>query len=510
MSTLRITLMVLSSLLVSNVSTLADDGYRLWLRYDLVSNPVRLKQYEQSLQNWTVEGSSPTLAAAKHELRIGLDGLLGRKIPEVTKLGHSATLLVATYQKSLLLRGLDLKNDLQKVGGEGFLILNRAIDGKPATIITANTDVGVLYGVFHFLRLLQTQQDITSLDVISFPKIKLRLLNHWDNLNGTVERGYAGFSIFDWHTLPIYLKPRYTDYARANASIGINGTVLNNVNADPLLMTRPYLEKLAALAGVFRPYGIRVYFSANFAAPMVIGKLKSADPLDSQVKQWWKDKVAEIYALIPDFGGFLVKANSEGQPGPREFGRTQAVGANALAEAVKPFGGVIMWRAFVYSYDAKDRAKQAFEEFTPLDGKFADNVLLQVKNGPLDFQPREPFSPLFGAMPRTNMMTEFQITMEYLGQGTSTVYLAPLFKETLDSDTYAKGDGSTVARIVDGSIDNHTLTGIAGVSNIGADRNWTGNIFGQSSWYAFGRLAWNHDLSSKEIADEWIRMTFSN
>jgi alpha-glucuronidase len=501
---------VLVLVLTCNYITNAEDGYRLWLRYDLVSNPLKLNDYRQQIQGWIIEGNSPTLAAAKHELHIGLDGLLGEKISEVSRINGKRVLIATNFHSSRLLAGMDLKSDLDKIGTEGFLIFTRMIAGTGATIITANSDIGVLYGVFHFLRLLQTQQDIAHLNIVSFPRIKVRVLDHWDNLNGTVERGYAGFSIFDWHTLPIYRKSRYTDYARANASIGINGAVMNNVNADPLILTHPYLVKAAALADVFRPYGIKLYVCANFDAPIVLGKLKSADPLDTQVRDWWKKKAQEIYSLIPDFGGFLVKANSEGQPGPREYGRTQAEGANALAEAVRPFGGIIMWRAFVYSYDAKDRAKQAFEEFTPLDGKFADNVLLQVKNGPLDFQPREPFSPLFGAMPKTNMMMEFQITMEYLGQGTSSVYLAPLFKETLDSDTYAKGKGSTVARVIDGSLDDHSLTGVAGVSNIGADRNWTGNIFGQSSWYAFGRLAWNHALSSREIADEWIRMTLSN
>ncbi len=488
----------------------AEDGYRLWLRYDVVSNPQMLKEYRTLIKMWKVEGNSPTMTAARHELQIGLDGLLGLNIPETETLSGRGMLIASTYQNSQVLSALNLNSELQKVGSEGFLVLTRKINGSNATIITANTDIGVLYGVFHFLRLIQTHHDIANLDVVSYPRIKIRTLDHWDNLNGTVERGYAGFSIWDWHTLPIYVKLRYTDYARANASIGINGAVMNNVNADPLIITRPYLLKAAALADVFRPYGIKLYLCANFDAPILLGKLKSADPLNAEVQEWWKKKTDEIYSIIPDFGGFLVKANSEGQPGPRDYGRTQAEGAEVLAEALKPHGGILMWRAFVYSYDAKDRAKQAYEEFTPLDGKFADNVLLQVKNGPLDFQPREPFSPLFGAMPKTNMMMEFQITMEYLGQGTGTVYLAPLFKETLESETYAKGKGSTVANVIDGSLDNHTLTGIAGVSNIGADQDWTGNIFGQSSWYAFGRLAWNHNLSSGEIAEEWITMTFSN
>ncbi|OYV86717.1 MAG: alpha-glucuronidase, partial [Ignavibacteriae bacterium 37-53-5] len=488
----------------------ADDGYRLWLKYNLVSNSQKLEEYRESVKVWTVEGNSPTMEAARRELRIALDGLLGSRIPEVSGLGEDGTLIAGTYTNSSPFAGADLKDTLERVGPEGFVVTTEKIGGKNAIVITGNKDIGVLYGVFHFLRLLQTEQDISKLDVVSFPRIRLRVLDHWDALNGTVERGYSGFSIWNWHTLPVFIKRRYIDYARANASIGINGAVLNNVNADPRIMTRHYLKKVAALADVFRPYGIKVYLCANFDAPILLGKMKTADPTDPQVQEWWQHKAKEIYSFIPDFGGFLVKANSEGQPGPSDYGLTQADGANLLANAVKPYGGIVMWRAFVYTYNAKDRAKQAYEIFKLLDGKFADNVLLQIKNGPLDFQPREPFTPLFGAMPKTNLMMEFQITMEYLGQGTSTVYLAPLFKETLESDTYAKGKGSTVAKVIDGSLDGHTLTGIAGVSNIGADRNWTGNEFGQSSWYAFGRLAWNPNLSSGEIANEWIRMTFSN
>ncbi|MDH7605858.1 MAG: alpha-glucuronidase, partial [Melioribacter sp.] len=334
---------------------------------------------------------------------------------------------------------------------------------------------------------------------------------HWDNLNRTVERGYAGFSIWDWHKLPDYIDTRYKDYARANASIGINGTVLTNVNANAWVLTHDYLLKVAALANVFRTYGIKVYLTARFSAPIEIGNLKTADPLNEDVRQWWKEKVKEIYSLIPDFGGFLVKANSEGQPGPQNYGRSHADGANMLAEALEPYGGVVMWRAFVYDNNIpEDRAKQAYNEFKPLDGKFKKNVLIQVKNGPIDFQPREPFHPLFGAMPNTPLMMEFQITQEYLGQGTHLVYLATLFKECLESDTYCKGKGSTVAKVIDGSLDNHSISGIAGVSNIGTDRNWTGHLFGQANWYAFGRLAWNHELTSEEVAEEWIRQTFSN
>jgi alpha-glucuronidase len=375
--------------------------------------------------------------------------------------------------------------------------------GKTVTLIAANRDIGLLYGAFHLLRLAAEGADLSRLDLRSTPRIKLRVLNHWDNLDGTVERGYAGASIWDWWHLPDWKDPRYTDYARLNASIGINGTVLNNVNAKADSLTAPYIAKAAALASVFRPYGIRVYLSAKWSAPIEIGGLKSADPLDPKVAAWWAAKADEIYAAIPDFGGFLVKANSEGQPGPQDYHRTHADGANMLAAALKPHGGIVMWRAFVYAHGAQanpkleDRAKQAYDDFKPLDGQFADNVLVQVKNGAIDFQPREPFHPLFGAMPKTPLMMEFQITKEYLGQSTHLTYLGPLFEETLRSDT---GTGGTVADVI---------KGIAGVANIGTDRNWSGSTFNQADWYAFGRFAWDPQISAKTVAQEWAAQTFS-
>lgn len=509
----KISLTFLITFILLNISSLnADDGYKLWLRYNLVKDSSKLDQYRQLIKGWIIEGESSTIKAAKEELEMGLRELMSSIafLPNPKGEIINGILIAATYKSSSLLKKLGLKNKLKNISSEGYLILSEKIDGKRVTIITANEDIGVLYGVFHFLRLLQTNSDISNLNIESSPKIKLRLLNHWDNLDRTSERNYAGFSIWDWHRLPDYISPQYIDYARANASIGINGAALNNVNANATILTHRYLLKVKALADVFRPYGIRVYLSARFSAPIEIGGLKTADPLDLEVQQWWKDKVKEIYSLIPDFGGFLVKANSEGQPGPQDYGRTHADGTNMLADALKPFGGVVMWRAFVYATIPEDRIKQAYNEFTPLDGKFRDNVLIQAKNGPLDFQPREPFHPLFGGMPNTNMMMEFQITMEYLGQGTQLVYLAPMWKECLESDTYEKGEGSTVAKVIDGSLENHSLTGIAGVSNIGTDRNWTGHLFGQANWYAFGRLAWNHELTSEQITDEWIRMTFSN
>jgi len=507
----RTILFLLSLLFFCFISLHAEDGYRLWLRYDKISDKTLLQEYSKQISSLYIEGNSSTILAAKEELKNGLSGLLGKNIPEVNFIKSDGTVIIANYRNSDLLKKLNISSNVANLGNEGFLILSATVNKKKSIVITANSDIGVLYGTFHFLKMLQTNQPIVNLNFSSSPKIKIRVLNHWDNLDRFVERGYAGFSIWDWHKLPDYIYPQYKYYARANASIGINGTVLTNVNANAYVLTPYFLEKVAALANVFRPYGIKVYLTARFSAPIEIGGLKTADPLDSDVQKWWKKKTEEIYKLIPDFGGFLVKANSEGQPGPQNYNRTHADGANMLADALKPFGGIVMWRAFVYSNEnPEDRAKQAYNEFKPLDGKFRDNVLIQVKNGPIDFQPREPFHPLFGAMPDTPLMMEFQITQEYLGQGTHLVYLAPMFKEVLDADTYAKGEGSTVSKVIDGSIDNHSLTGIAGVANTGTDRNWTGHLFGQANWYAFGRLAWNHQLTSEEIADEWINMTFSN
>jgi alpha-glucuronidase len=333
-------------------------------------------------------------------------------------------------------------------------------------------------------------------------------------LNGSVERGYAGQSIFWRQENPFVVtdndRALWHEYARANASVGINGAVINNVNASQLILSADYLNRVKAIAEVLRPYGLKTYLSIKFTSPALLGGLKTSDPLDPAVISWWKSKVKEIYGLIPDFGGFLVKASSEGQPGPQDYGRTHADGANMLADAVKPYGGIVMWRAFVYSSNDKDRAKQAYNEFVPLDGNFRENVIIQVKNGPVDFQPREPFSPLFGAMKKTSVMPEFQITQEYLGHSTHLVFLSTMWEEMLQSDTYQQGQGSTVARCTDGSIYPQKHTAIAGVANIGLDTAWTGHHFAQANWYAFGRLAWNNKLKSDEIADEWIKLTFYN
>ncbi|MDB5112356.1 MAG: Alpha-glucuronidase [Mucilaginibacter sp.] len=493
------------------VNVFAENGYDLWIRYKKIDDPSLLSSYRAAIRQIILSEKSPILQSAGRELNRGISGLLQIKPVYEDRITINGTLLIGTPQSQPLIARLPIQAELKNIGDEGYLLRSITIDGKQCTVITANTDAGVLYGVFNFLRLIQTHQSLQQLAVVEKPTIKYRVLDHWDNLDGTIERGYAGSSLWDWQRLPGYIDKRYEDYARADASVGINGAVLNNVNAKAKSLSAAYIIKTAALADVFRKYGIRVYLTARFTAPMELGKLKTADPLDADVKKWWKDKADEVYKYIPDFGGFLIKANSEGQPGPQDYKRTHADGANTLAEAVTPHGGIVIWRAFVYAnHKDADRAKQAYDEFKPLDGKFISNVFLQVKNGPIDFQPREAIHPLFGAMPKTPLALEVEITQEYLGFASHLVYLAPLIKETLDADTYSKGEGSTVSKIIDGSLDHHQLSCIAGVANTGSDINWCGHPFAQANWYAFGRLAWNPDLGSSQIADEWLRMTFSN
>ena len=499
----------------------ADDGYELWLKYRKIQNPTVLSEYRQSITSFYVHGQGPTCAVIKDEMQRGLDGLLSGRVLMAGN-ENSVSVVIGQPGESFLIGQAIPAAAIDTLQREGFLIRRIRSEKMERVIITAPSQIGLLYGVFSFLRHMQCSLPLSDLDITSNPKIQYRVLNHWDNLDGSVERGYAGRSLWRWDELPATADPRYTDYARANASIGINCTVLNNVNASPLILKTEYLEKVAALADIFRPYGIRVFLSVNMASPLSarfslrrdgrggIGDLQTADSMDPEVRRWWAEKVRQIYDLVPDFGGFLVKANSEGMPGPQDYNRSHADGANMLAEALAPYGGVVMWRAFVYDANVDaDRAKRSYKEFVPLDGCFSPNVFVQAKNGPVDFQPREPVQPLFGAMPETPLLLELQITQEYLGHSTHLVYLAPMWKEYLSFDTCARGEGSTLAKIIDGSLHGYPMTGITGVSNIGDNRNWCGHIFAQANWYAFGRLAWDYTLTAEHIADEWIRMSLS-
>jgi alpha-glucuronidase len=485
LSTTPLRLLFGALLLLAASRAAAEDGYDLWLRY----RPVEARSLTSYSGRATaiVQGShSPTLDAAAGELRRGIGGMLG-KMPG-GRLTDGAILLESGASSP-------------DRGGQGYCIRSRRIGGHPVTVISGAQDVGVLYGAFAFLRLIQTRSMPARLDLCDAPAIALRMLDHWDNLDGTVERGYAGRSLWDWARLP-RADQRLVDYARANASIGINGVVLNNVNADARILTPAYLRKVAAIADAWRPYGIRVYLSARFSAPIDLDGLSTADPLDPRVGAWWRDEADQIYRLIPDFGGFLVKANSEGQPGPQTYGRSHADGANMLADALAPHRGTVVWRAFVYSGGSQeDRAKQAYAEFRPLDGRFRLNVILQVKNGPIDFQPREPFHPLFGAMPNTPLSMEVQLTKEYLGESTHLAYLGTMWSEVLQSRTARPRTGSRVW---------NSLSAMAGVANVGDDRDWTGSDFDQANWYAFGRLAWNPSADPRRIAEEWTRMTWGN
>nr|AGU10633.1 Glycosyl hydrolase family 67 middle domain [uncultured organism] len=542
-----------------------EDGYRLWLRYAPLPADRRAGVAAGTIASLAPD--SPTVRAARAELERGLDGLLGRSpgagagagygdragtgtqsrggsgsgtgtgtgtgMDTLTGTGTNSSAGTIVNDSIVLARASDLPADaavqprLRKLGLEGYLLERTRLRGHDVTLIAANTDVGLLYGSFAWLRALQTGE---SLPFASSPGLPRRLLDHWDNLDRTVERGYAGESIWNWWELPGIVDPRYTDYARANASLGINGAVLNNVNAKAEVLGAPFIAKAAAVADVLRPYGIRVYLSVRWSTPLELKQTRSADPLDPEVAAWWRAKADEIYRTIPDFGGFLVKANSEGQPGPQDYGRNHADGANMLARALAPHGGIVMWRAFVYNPAAhpatkqptqavdknSDRAAQAYDQFKPLDGKFDANVIVQVKNGPIDFQPREPVHPLFGAMPATPLMIEFQVTKEYLGFATHLAYLGPLFQEALRFDTRAgagAGAGAdarslTVAQALQGA-QAGKVGGIAGVANIGSSRTWSGSDFDQANWYAFGRMAWDPALDAGAVAHEWAQQTWS-
>jgi alpha-glucuronidase len=468
----------------------AEDGSRLWLRFSNVNVP--------DCEFSGIVGNVKSLPVA--EFQMAWNEIAKSTLPEQKTILDKSLIIGTVKDKSI--QKLGLSAEIKSLATEGYLIRSVNIQGKNATVVAANTNAGLLYGVYGLLRIIQMQQFSNTLNIKEKPMFDIRILNHWDNLDGTVERGYAGRSIWKWNELPAKVSPRYKEYARANASIGINATVLNNVNASPYMLSAETLEKVKVIADELRPYYIKVYLAINFSSPKEIGGLQTADPLDVNVQKWWAEKAKEIYKLIPDFGGFLVKANSEGLPGPMDYGRTHVDGANMIADALKPFGGKVMWRAFVYE-PGDDRAKLAYKEFYNFDGQFRENVIIQVKNGPIDFQPREPFSPLFGAMKKTPLMPELQITQEYLGHSNHLVFLAPMWKEFFDSDTYAKGKGTNISDITTGKVFPQKFTACAGVANIGEDTNWCGHHFAQANWYAFGRLAWNPETSSEQIADEW-------
>ena len=491
------TLLLLCNSFITTAQITKD--YDLWLQYQKssVANGI--------FKNIALNAKNETDKAIQNELKTASERMF-QYSPTFSN-SENATLII---RKTSELEPTQKKiiDKANALNDEGFAIETIQNKGKKTVLITAKNSLGLLYGTFRLLRELQINPSKKDFSIADEPKLKVRMLNHWDNLDGTVERGYAGSSIWNWQKLPDFIDKKYIDYARANASVGINGVALINVNSNALILTPQYLEKVSALAKAFRPYGIKVYLTARFSAPIEIGGLKTADPLNQEVQQWWNNKVNEIYKFIPDFGGFLVKANSEGQPGPQNYGRNHVDGANMMAKALKPHHGIVMWRAFVYSEtDSSDRAKQAYSEFVPYDGKFEDNVLVQVKNGAIDFQPREPFHPMFGAMPKSKLMMEYQITQEYLGFSTHLVFLPKLYEEVLESETYKQGKGSTVAKIIEGK--PNELNGMAGVANIGSDLNWTGHPFGQANWYGFGRLAWNPELNSEKIAEEWLQQTFS-
>lgn len=503
-NTLLLFLLLIGSIGASAQTTATTDtGYELWLNYKPVADSRLKESYIRYCRQIRLAGSRYDEVIAE-ELERSLKSLLTISPKFISDEG----------------KGIQMSFCSDKtLGQEGYIIRN---DKKKITI-QAYSDAGFLYGTFHLIRLMQCGYPMNRLNIREIPALQLRQLNHWDDLDGNIERGYAGKSLWKWNELPDKIDPKYEDYARANASIGINGVVLNNVNADPRILRRDYLEKVAALATVFRKYHIRVYLTANFAAPLKpsatpdimkrwggVGHLDTADPRNRQVQEWWKEKANEIYSLIPDFGGFLVKANSEGMPGPQDYQCTHAEGANLLARALKPHGGVVMWRTFVYNPSIdKDRIKRSYKEFIPLDGQFDDNVILQTKNGALDFQPSEPVQPLFGGIGQTPLMPELQITQEYIGHSTYLVYLLPMWRDFLDFDTYSHGRGSTIAHLITGETTPYPYRAMAGVANTGDAYNWTGHHFAQANWFAFGRLAWNPMEATETITSEWIKSTWN-
>lgn len=490
--------------------------------YDTVKDEQLAEQYRKWTASIVVAGNSQEgpVASAIKELKHALPKLIDAEPKQVEESQAGDQFLVlGTIGSSAFLDEAMIGSIAALGHEEGYVLKTITSEKQSYLAIVGASDRAVLYGVFHLLRLMAQGESIEQLSITEQPKYQLRMINHWDNMDGSIERGYAGRSIFYNNNELLIDSPRITDYARMMASIGINGIAINNVNVhrpETFLITEQLLPQVTKFAAIFRSYGIKLFLCVNYAATIELGEVDTADPLDERVQAWWKKKAEEVYAAIPDFGGFVVKADSENRPGPFTYGRDHADGANMLAAALQPFGGLVLWRCFVYNCHqdwrdrSTDRARAAYDHFKPLDGRFMDNVILQIKNGPMDFQVREPVSPLFGAMPNTNAMMEFQITQEYTGQQRHVCYLIPQWKEVLDFDTKVKGEGSTVKEIAAGNIHPYTHSGITAVTNIGDDDNWTGHHLAQSNLYGYGRLLWNPDLSSEAIAAEWAKLTFSS
>lgn len=498
-----------------NNELVSENSYRCWLQYAKIKNQTLVDGYLELCSNLIVLDSTDIIKSAVTELKFAFNSMFNNEPKVLNEVSIDKAIIIGTHTNSNFEKvGLEMKA-FDKLNDEGYVIqtLNDSV------YIIGKTDKGVLYGVHHLLKLIQTGKPLQFLKIVESPKNQFRMINQWDNMDGSIERGYAGKSIFyNDYKLTENLS-RIKDYARLLSSVGINAVSINNVNVwdiETNLITSKYLPDVKKIASIFGSYGIQTFLSINYASPIELGNLATADPLNEGVKQWWKEKVKEIYSYIPDFGGFIVKADSENRPGPFSYNRDHAEGANVLAKALQPFNGIVIWRCFVYNClqdwrdRTTDRAKAAYDNFKPLDGSFLDNVILQVKNGPMDFQVREPVSPLFGAMEKTNQFLEFQVTQEYTGQQKDLCFLVPLWKEVFDYDTYARGKGSTVKSVISGSLYKYDYSGVAAVSNIGNDLNWTGNTLAQANFYGYGRLIWNPDLTSEEIATDWIQLTFGN
>ena len=486
-----------------------DDGSNLWLKYHPVGDKALLADYRSRITQLIVQDTSPLAISARDELIHGLSNLLARNIPNAPTVTKNGAIVVGDLAASPIVANLGLDVELNALGDEGFIIRSTIISGKNVIAIAGKTARGALYGSFAFLRMLQSHSSLARLDISDEPTNKLRQIQDWTNWDGSIERGYAGNSILHVSQLPSHVNPRVRIHARALAALGINGITLNNVNAQKDWIMTVNLPKVQTIANVYRDYGIRVYLAVRFDSPVAIGALKTADPLDPDVINWWSEKVTEIYKAIPDFGGFLIKADSEKQHGPSEYGRTHAQGANLLARLLDSHAGIVMWRAFVYDQNIDaDRVKRSYKFYKPLDGQFADNVILQVKNGPLDFQHREPIHPLIGGMPGTKTGLELQITQEYTGQATHLVWLVPQWRSYLDFDTKATTSNATVKDVIAGATFGYDNSLFAGVSNMGDSTNWTGQSMAQANQYGFGRLSWNPNLAADTIADEWIKITY--